>query len=43
MRRPAPTPRGVHEAGMLKTSPKKLIAEAADWRFLRELKVELKG
>jgi NitT/TauT family transport system substrate-binding protein len=29
--------------GLLKSSPQKLLAEGADWRFLNELKKELKG
>jgi len=33
----------LHEAGMLKSSPQKLIAQGTDWRFLKELKKELKG
>ena len=33
----------LHEAGLIKSSPKKLIAEGADWRILRELRKELKG
>jgi NitT/TauT family transport system substrate-binding protein len=33
----------LHEAGMIKTSPQKLIAQGIDWRFLTELKKELKG
>jgi len=33
----------LHDLGMIKTSPNKLIAQATDWRFLRELKKELKG
>jgi NitT/TauT family transport system substrate-binding protein len=33
----------LHEVGMIKTSPNKLIAQAGDWRFLRELKKELKA
>jgi len=32
----------LHEVGMIKSSPQKLIAQAGDWRFLRELKKELK-
>ena len=28
----------MHEAGMIKTNPQKLIAEGTDWRFLNELK-----
>jgi NitT/TauT family transport system substrate-binding protein len=33
----------LHEAGMIKSSPQKVIAQGTDWRFLRELKKELKG
>jgi NitT/TauT family transport system substrate-binding protein len=33
----------LHEIGMLKSSPQKLIAQGTDWRFLHELKKELKG
>jgi NitT/TauT family transport system substrate-binding protein len=33
----------LHEAGMIKSSPKKIIAQGTDWRFLRELKKEMKG
>jgi NitT/TauT family transport system substrate-binding protein len=33
----------LREAGMIKQTPNKLLAEAADWRFLNELKRELKG
>jgi NitT/TauT family transport system substrate-binding protein len=33
----------LHEIGMLKTSPQKLLAQGTDWRFLNELKKELKG
>ncbi len=33
----------LHEAGMIKSSPQKLIAQGTDWRFLNELKKELKG
>ena len=33
----------LHEAGLLKSRPQKLIADATDWRFLNELKQELKG
>jgi NitT/TauT family transport system substrate-binding protein len=32
----------LHEAGMIKSSPRKIIAEASDWRFLNEVKRELK-
>ena len=33
----------LHEAGMIKSSPQKLIAQSTDWRFFNELKKELKG
>jgi NitT/TauT family transport system substrate-binding protein len=33
----------LHEAKMIKASPQKLIAQGTDWRFLTELKRELKG
>ena len=33
----------LHDIGMIKTSPKKLIAQGTDWRFLKELKKELKA
>jgi len=33
----------LHEAGMIKSSPNKIIAEGTDWRFFSELKQELKG
>ncbi len=33
----------LHEAGMIKSSPQKLIAQGTDWRFLNELKKELKA
>jgi NitT/TauT family transport system substrate-binding protein len=33
----------LHEVGMIKTSPNKLLAQGAEWRFLNELKRELKG
>ena len=33
----------LHEVGMIKTSPQKLIARGTDWRFLNELKRELKA
>jgi NitT/TauT family transport system substrate-binding protein len=32
----------LHEAGLIKSAPEKLIAEHTDWRFLNELKRELK-
>jgi NitT/TauT family transport system substrate-binding protein len=33
----------LHEAGFIKSSPQKIIAENTDWRFLNELKRELKA
>src|SRR5262245_45236000 len=33
----------LHEAGVVKGSPQKIIADGTDWRFLNELKKELKG
>jgi NitT/TauT family transport system substrate-binding protein len=33
----------LHEGGMIKSSPKKILAEATDFRFLNELKKELKA
>ena len=33
----------LHEVGMIKTSPQKLIAQSTDWRFLNELRQELKA
>jgi len=32
----------LHEAGMVKSTPQKIIADGTDWRFLDELKRELK-
>ncbi len=33
----------LHEAGMLQNNPNTLLAQGTDWRFLDELKTELKG
>jgi NitT/TauT family transport system substrate-binding protein len=33
----------LHEIGMIESSPQKIIAEGTDWRFLNELKRELKA
>jgi NitT/TauT family transport system substrate-binding protein len=33
----------LQEIGMIKSSPKRLIAEGTDWRFLNEIKRELKA
>jgi NitT/TauT family transport system substrate-binding protein len=32
----------LHEVGLIKSSPEKLIAQGTDWRFLNQLKKELK-
>jgi NitT/TauT family transport system substrate-binding protein len=32
----------LHEVGLIKSSPQRLIAQGTDWRFLNELKKELK-
>jgi NitT/TauT family transport system substrate-binding protein len=33
----------LHEVGMIKMTPNKLIAQGTDWRFLNEIKRELKA
>ena len=33
----------LHEAGMIRSTPQKIIAQGTDWRFFKELKRELKG
>ena len=33
----------LHEVGMIKTTPNKLIAQGTDWRFLNALRKELKA
>ncbi len=33
----------LREAGMIKSSPNRIIADGTDWRFLNEIKRELKG
>jgi NitT/TauT family transport system substrate-binding protein len=33
----------LHEAGMIESRPKQILAEGTDWRFLNELKRELKA
>jgi NitT/TauT family transport system substrate-binding protein len=33
----------LHEIGMIKSTPQQIIARGTDWRFLNELKKELKG
>jgi NitT/TauT family transport system substrate-binding protein len=32
-----------HEGGFIKSSPQTLLAQSTDWRFVNELKKELKG
>jgi len=33
----------LHEAGMIKSTPQKIIEKGTDWRFFNEGKKELKG
>jgi NitT/TauT family transport system substrate-binding protein len=33
----------LHEVGMIKSSPQKIIAQGTNWRFFNALKKELKG
>jgi NitT/TauT family transport system substrate-binding protein len=33
----------LHEIGMIKSTPQQIIAQGTDWRFLKELKKEMKG
>jgi NitT/TauT family transport system substrate-binding protein len=33
----------LHQAGMIKSTPQRMMAQGTDWRFLNELKRELKG
>jgi NitT/TauT family transport system substrate-binding protein len=33
----------LHEAGLIKSSPQKIISGNTDWRFLNDLKRELKA
>ena len=33
----------LREVGMIKSSPNEILAEGTDWRFLNELKRELKA
>jgi NitT/TauT family transport system substrate-binding protein len=33
----------LHEVGMIKSTPQQIIARGSDWRFLNELKRELKA
>jgi NitT/TauT family transport system substrate-binding protein len=33
----------LHEVGMITSSPRQLLADGTDWRFVNELKRELKA
>ena len=33
----------LYEVGMIKSTPQKILTQGSDWRFLNELKKELKG
>jgi len=33
----------LHEVGMIKSTPQKIISQGTDWRFLNELKKEMKS
>jgi NitT/TauT family transport system substrate-binding protein len=33
----------LHDIGMIKSGPNRIIAQATEWRFFNELKRELKG
>jgi NitT/TauT family transport system substrate-binding protein len=33
----------LHEAGMVRSAPHKILSQGTDWRFLNELKQQLKG
>jgi NitT/TauT family transport system substrate-binding protein len=33
----------LHEVGMIKSTPQKLLAQGTDWRYLNELRRELKA
>jgi NitT/TauT family transport system substrate-binding protein len=33
----------LHEAGLIKSTPQKILAQGTDWRFFNELRKELKG
>jgi NitT/TauT family transport system substrate-binding protein len=33
----------LHEAGLIKATPQKIIADGTDWRFLNELKARAEG
>jgi NitT/TauT family transport system substrate-binding protein len=33
----------LYEAGLIKSTPQKILAQGIEWRFFNELKKELKG
>ena len=33
----------LHESGMIRNDPNKIVAQGTDWRFFNQLKKELKG
>ena len=33
----------MHEAGLIKSSPQKIIADGTDWRFLDETQMRIEG
>jgi NitT/TauT family transport system substrate-binding protein len=33
----------LHEIGLIRSTPQKIIAQGTDWRFFNALKKELKG
>ena len=33
----------MREAGLIKSTPQQIMAQGTDWRFLNELKKEMKG
>ena len=33
----------LQEAGMIRSNPQRILSQGTDWRFLNELKRELKG
>lgn len=33
----------LHEAGLIKANPQRILAQGTDWRFLEELRKELKS
>jgi len=39
----ASMPWATHEANMIKSSPQKILAQGTDWRFVNELKKELRA